>query len=183
MSNDLTRIIPSPKTTLGDRIRSIANQLRQEDEVQIKATSRILGAAAQLAENHDRLIDEVVEMVEEDLEQVAQAPQPQPYTAEKLQQQFKSLKDARAHFNLKAKSWVVLVNKLNEKFNEQTLIPPTGTPSAAQSYPSDSRSSRNTRTQDSVSQRIEGIEQELQRMRGDINHAIQLLELLVEKLL
>jgi hypothetical protein len=64
MSNDPPPMTqPVPKLSLGDRIRGIANQLRQENDVQIKATSRILGAAAQIAQNHDHLIDEVVEMV------------------------------------------------------------------------------------------------------------------------
>jgi hypothetical protein len=58
--------------TAGDRIRVIADQLKQETSLQIKATSRILGAAAQISENHDRLIDEVVELMEEDLEQHSQ---------------------------------------------------------------------------------------------------------------
>ncbi|PLZ95451.1 hypothetical protein CI594_14765, partial [Fischerella thermalis CCMEE 5196] len=60
------------KAKLGDQIRNIANRLKQETEVQIKATSRILGAAAQISENHERLINEVVDMVEEDLNQQTQ---------------------------------------------------------------------------------------------------------------
>jgi D-aminopeptidase len=102
MSDDPAPIIQtSRKPTLGDRIRGIANQLREKSEVQIKATSRILGAAAQIAQNHDQLIDEVVEMVEEDLDQQAQVQPSEPYTVEKLQQQFKTLKDAKAHFGVK----------------------------------------------------------------------------------
>ncbi|MBD2473247.1 hypothetical protein [Nostoc sp. FACHB-145] len=101
------------KTKLGDQIRSIADRLKQETEVQIKATSRILGAAAQISENHDRLINEVVEMVEEDLNNEADTSQRQTYTVEALKKQYKTLKDAKAHFNLKANSWDALVNQLN----------------------------------------------------------------------
>ena len=50
------------KEKLGDRVRKIADQLKQETELQIKATSRILGAAAQIAENHDQLITEVTNL-------------------------------------------------------------------------------------------------------------------------
>lgn len=172
-------IVPTPqKLTLGDRIRSIASQLRQEDDVQIKATSRILGAAAQLAENHDRLIDEVVEMVEDDLDQVASPPQPEPYTVEKLQQQFENFNEAKAHFNLKARGWDALVEKLNEQFSSPSAEPQ----SAATTRSSRSRSNAKKAPQDGVSQHLEGIEQELQGMRRDMSQMIQLLGLMVEKL-
>ncbi len=164
MSGDQAPIIQtSQKPSLGDRIRGIAQQLRQESEVQIKATSRILGAAAQIAQNHDQLIDEVVEMVEEDLDQQAQAKASEPYTAEKLQQQFKTLKEAKAHFTVKASSWVALASKLNEQ--------PTSSSSSA------------PRSQDSVIQRLNAIEREVQTMRGDMNQILNLLNLLAEKLL
>lgn len=153
----------SRKPTLGDRIRGIANQLRDESEVQIKATSRILGAAAQIAQNHDRLIDEVVEMVEEDLDQQAQVQPSEPYTVEKLQQQFKTLKDAKAHFGIKASSWATLASKLNEQ--------PTNSGSSG------------SRSQDPLIRRLEAIEHEVQALRGDINQALNLLNLIVEKLL
>lgn len=168
MSDDLASIVPaSHKPTLGDRIRSIASQLRQEDNLQIKATSRILGAAAKLAENHDRLIDEVVEMVEEDLDQHAQqGQQPASYTAEQLQQQFKKLSDAKAHFGIKASSWANLASKLNNQAKSS--------PVAASPKPNTS--------QDTVAQRLEAIEHEMQMLRGDINRAVALLEQIVEKL-
>jgi hypothetical protein len=168
MSNDLAPLVPnSEKSTLANRIRSIASQLRQEDEVQIKATSRILGAAAKLAENHDRLIDEVVEMVEEDLDQQAHAqahPQQPAYTTKQLQQQFKKLGDAKAHFGIKATSWANLVSKLNEQAQPPTVSSPLLNSS-----------------QEAVCQRLEAIEQEMQMMRSDINRAVALLELIVEK--
>ncbi|MEH2434405.1 MAG: hypothetical protein V7K25_09140 [Nostoc sp.] len=56
------------KARLGDQIRSIADRLKQETDVQIKATSKILGAV------------------------------------DILKQQFKTLRDAKAHFNLKVSS-------------------------------------------------------------------------------
>lgn len=114
---------PSPgKTKLGDQIRSIADRLKHETEVQIKATSRILGAAAQISENHDRLIDEVVEMVEEDLNGQANISQKQNYTVEALRKQYKTLKDAKAHFNLKANSWNALVNQLNALYLQLPVV-------------------------------------------------------------
>ncbi|MGM3306682.1 hypothetical protein ACSQ6I_12015 [Anabaena sp. WFMT] len=102
------------KAKLGDQIRNIADRLKQETEVQIKATSRILGAAAQISENHERLINEVVDMVEEDLEQKNLLYERYIYTVHILKQQFKTLREAKAHFNIKVNTWELLANKLNE---------------------------------------------------------------------
>ncbi|MBN3897588.1 MAG: hypothetical protein HWQ41_20645 [Nostoc sp. NOS(2021)] len=110
------------KARLGDQIRSIADRLKQETDVQIKATSRILGAAAQIAENHDRLISEVVDMVESDLNLEKQVSQEHIYTVDILKQQFKTLRDAKAHFNLKVTSWESLVNKLNAASSQKLII-------------------------------------------------------------
>ncbi|MBM0745249.1 hypothetical protein JOY44_27645 (plasmid) [Phormidium sp. CLA17] len=163
MSNDSDTIRPTVVTSaLGDRIRNLTSQLRQERDVQIKATSRILGAAAQIAVNHDRLIDQVVEMVEDDLDQQTQLKPSAPRTGEQLKQQFKSLKDAKAHFNLKANSWDALAAKLNEASIDSS-------PKAANA-------------QDSMVQRLAAIEQEIQLLRGDMNQVLNLLSLLVEKL-
>ena len=109
------------KARLGDQIRSIADRLKQETDVQIKATSKILGAAAQIAENHDRLISEVVDMVESDLNLEKQVSQKHIYTVDILKQQFKTLRDAKAQFDLKVSSWESLVNKLNAA-SSQTII-------------------------------------------------------------
>ncbi len=164
MSDDPAPIIQPPqKSTLGDRIRDIANKLRQESEVQVKATSRILGAAAQIAQNHDQLIDEVVEMVEEDLDQQAQQLSSEPYTVEKLQQQFKTLKDAKAHFGVKASSWAALASKLNGQAT---------TPASSGSRP-----------EDALIQRLDAIEQEIQAIHGDINQVLNLLNQIAGKLL
>lgn len=171
MSNDSALTVStSPKFTLGDRIRDIASQLRQEDEVQIKATARILGAAAQLAENHDRLIDEVVEMVEEDLNQPTQSSKPQSYTVEQLKRQFGKLSDAKAHFGMKASSWAALVDKVN-KLNE----PVTASPSPYQV-------GFNT-SQESIFQRLEAIEAKMQTLQGDVKQVLKILNLLADKLL
>lgn len=156
---------PSGKPSLGDRLRDIATQLRQEDAVQIKATSRILGAAAKLAENHDRLIDEVVEMVEDDLDRAEQAAHATPYTVKQLKQQFPKLADAKAHFNIKASTWTALVDKLNEQPS-----PPPSTPQAGFAPASGS---------DAVAARLDAIERELQGMRSDMNRMVQLLEQLL----
>lgn len=158
----------SPKPSLGDRIRDIAHQLRQENTVQIKATSRILGAAAQLAENHDQLIDEVVEMVETDLaqaepdatsHQVSPPPQlPAFYTVAQLQQQFKKLSDAKAHFGLKASSWAALAAKLNR---------PSSGAQPPGSFPGD--------TQALILQRLDAIEQDMQILHRDLEQVRHLL--------
>ncbi|MEH2264695.1 hypothetical protein [Nostoc sp.] len=110
------------KARLGDQIRTIADRLKQETDVQIKATSKILGAAAQIAENHDRLISEVVDMVESDLNLENQVTQKHIYTIDILKQQFKTLRDAKAHFNLKVNSWESLVNKLNTLSSQTSII-------------------------------------------------------------
>lgn len=140
------------KQKLGDRVRSIADQLKQETELQIKATSRILGAAAQIAENHDQLINEVVDMVEEDIDQKTQAEQT-IYTAKLLKQQFKTLRDAKAHFELKANSWVDLVNKLNSPSPRSLL---------------------------SVSERLNAIESEVKIMCVEMSQILSLLKQLVD---
>ena len=162
MSDDLTSSIqPAQNLTLGDRIRGIANQLRQENDVQIKATARILGAAAQIAQNHDRLIDEVTEMVEEDLNQQEQVHACEPYTVEHLQRQYPTLKDAKAHFGIKASSWVALVSKLNqEPINSGSPV---------------------TQPHDSLLTRLEVIEREVKAMRTDIHQILNLVSLMVKK--
>jgi hypothetical protein len=110
------------KARLGDQIRSIADRLKQETDIQIKATSKILGTAAQIAENHDRLITEVVDMVESDLNVEKQVSQKHIYTVDVLKQQFKTLREAKSHFNLKVASWESLVNKLNAASCQTTII-------------------------------------------------------------
>lgn len=139
-------------------MRSIADQLKQETELQIKATSRILGAAAQIAENHDQLIDEVVNMVEEDIEQ--NQAKSTIYTINSLKQQFNTLRDAKAHFGLKAHSWVELVNKLNSS-------------SPASIVSGDSFNS--------ISERFDAIESELRMMRVEVAQILSLLKQLVHE--
>ena len=158
------------KSTLGDRIRNIAQQLRQEGDIQIKATSRILGAAAKLAENHDRLIDEVVDMVEEDLTPPTQVSQATAYTVEHLQQQFKTFKAAKDHFGIKARSWDALVKKLNEpvQVSQQVASPPSA-PASHQAPVS-------------MTQRLDKVERAVQAMRVELDQVLQLLETLMEKL-
>lgn len=161
MSDDLDPIHPTATSALGDRIRHLTSQLRQERDVQIKATSRILGSAAQIAVNYDRLIDQVVNMVEADLDQQHPLQPSHPYTGDRLRQQFNSLKDAKTHCNLKANSWNALAAKLN-----QTSIPPVP---------------KTTSSQDAVTQRLDAIEQELQLLRGDLNQVLNLLTVLIDQ--
>ncbi|MEH1928452.1 hypothetical protein [Nostoc sp.] len=109
------------KAKLGEQIRNIADRLKQENEVQIKATSRILGAAAQISENHDRLVNEVVDMVEEDLNKQTQTYQKDIYTVDILKQQFKTLREAKNYFKLKATSWESLVKKINDSSSQKLV--------------------------------------------------------------
>lgn len=147
--------IVTHQETAGDRIRKIADQLKQETSLQIKATSRILAAAAQISENHDRLIEEVVEMIEDDLEQ--QTNSAEIITVEQLKQRFKKLEQAKAHFRVKASSWALLADKLNQKASPKTSEIP-------------------------VSQRLESIETELKALRTDINQSLDLLALILQKI-
>ena len=147
------------QSNFGDRIRGIADQLKQETHIQIKATSRILGAAAQISENHDRLIDEVSDMVQEDLDQASALVSMEPITTEQLKQQFKTLVQAKTYFDVKASSWVALTEKVNSK-TEQPL------PSLEKS---------------SVSQRLEAIDIDLKTLRTDLNQVIKMLAVIAEK--
>jgi len=107
--------------TLGDRIRRIADELREETDLQIQVTSRILGAAAQISENHERLIDEVVDIVEDDLAQNVDTYTTNTYTVEALKKKFKTLGEAKQYFDLKANSWLALAEKLNRYSNQQIM--------------------------------------------------------------
>jgi chromosome segregation ATPase len=172
MTSELTPIVSMAQTpTLGDRIRTIASQLRQEDNVQIKATSRILGAAAKLAENHDRLIDEVVEMVESDLDRAAYALESKTYSVNQLKQQFKTLKSAKAHFGIKANGWEALVAQLNNSSNMPDVVKTSQTTKRASA----------SLTKGSVDQRLENIEHEIQHMREEIHQVLHLLERLCKQ--
>ncbi|PSR17002.1 hypothetical protein C8255_14875 [filamentous cyanobacterium CCP3] len=152
----------SQPATLGDRLRGIAEELRQETDTQIKATSRILGAAAQMAQNHDRLIDEVVEMVEEDLAQ-AQRAASATYRVPGLKQKFKTLKAAKAHFDIKANSWEALATKLNEA-TESSASHKTGMPST---------------NRNDVLERLDAIEREMMSLRDSMEQVLGLLQKMV----
>ncbi|TVQ23282.1 MAG: hypothetical protein EA367_02580 [Leptolyngbya sp. DLM2.Bin15] len=165
MSDDTGSDLVPRKPTLGDRMREVANQLRQEKAIQIKATSRILGAAAQMAQNHDRLIDEVVVMVEDDLDRAAQAASATPYTVEVLKERFSSFKEAKTQLGVKATSWTTLVDKLNAQHSPSTPLPHVSPPPQE--------------TQDALSQRLDGIEQEMRSMRQELHQILTLLERLV----
>jgi hypothetical protein len=61
------------KPGLGDRIRAQVAKIREEDETQKRAISRILGASAQIAQNQDRLINDVARAVENSIDAEAAA--------------------------------------------------------------------------------------------------------------
>lgn len=176
MTHDSSPTTTGSSSRLGDRIRSIAQQIRQEDEVQIQATARILGAAAQIAQNHDRLIDEVVNIVEEDLDQAETAAPTQLYTVEQLKNAFKTLKEAKNHFSLKARSWDALVETLN-----QSQAP--GPEDSAKTLPKNSGDfSQSHRDSSLVDQRLQSIEQELQTIQHDLKHLTQLMMQMLEQM-
>ena len=159
MGQDIVSIVPDSRPkTLGDRLRGIAQELRQETDTQIKATSRILGAAAMIAQNHDQLIGEVVEMVEEDLErgQVVVT-----YNVAVLKQQFKTLKAAKDHFGIKANGWDALVAKLNEgsSYTADVLDP----------------------SQDQVSRRLGEVEAAIKSLQVSMDQVLGLLQQMVDR--
>lgn len=161
MANDAVSIISAAQpATLGDRLRGIAKELRQETDTQIKATSRILGAAAQLAQNHDQLIGEVVEMVEEDLAQIEQREPSVAYTVPDLKREFKTLKAAKAHFGIKATGWDALATKLNE----------------ANGIPISSETEVSNATPSQVLERLDRIELEITSLRGRMEQMLELLQ-------
>jgi ABC-type phosphate transport system auxiliary subunit len=160
MSQELTPALePKRKGTLGEQVRKIADQLQQDTELQIKATSRILGAAAQISENHVQLIREVVDMVEEDLDNQACVYQTINFTVDTLKQQFRTLNEAKYYFGLKANSWAALANKLNNLSTQDSM-------------PIDY-------DKNSISKRFDVIEGEIRAMRSEISQILFLLKLLI----
>jgi len=147
------KIISQDKTTVGEQIRQIADRLKQETSVQVHATAKILGAAAQISTHHDRLIDEVVEMVEEDLK-IKQKPL---FSVEILKQQFKTFHEAKFFYKLKARSWIDLANQLNC----------SDTPGPR---------SVNNAKEDAITQRLSAIEEELKRIQLQLRQIFSLLE-------
>ena len=151
--------IENQKSTYGDRIREVADQLKRETQLQIKVTSRILGAAAQISQNHDRLIDQVSEMIQEDLAQEATVERGEIVTIDELKKQFKTLSEAKKHFNLKANSWSALIDKVNQSI---------GTPPL-------------NAEQSSVPQRLESIESQLKLLGDDLSQIKNLLTMILDK--
>ena len=151
--------IENQKSTYGDRIRKVADQLKQETQLQIKVTSRILGAAAQISQNYDRLIDQVSEMIQEDLAQEATVDMGEIVTIDQLKKQFKTLSEAKKHFNLKANSWSALIDKVNQSIGISPL----------------------NAEQSSVSQRLESIESQLKLLGDDLSQVKNLLTMILGK--
>jgi hypothetical protein len=150
--------------SLGDQVRKLADQLKEESALQIKVTSRILGAAAQISENHDRLITEVTEMVEEDLDRTIFIQTTNSHTVEQLKQTFKKLEDAKSHFGVKASSWGALVAKLNNLSDQPNLPSSSNQPSNAK---------------ESIPERLDSIEHELKILRTDTSQILLLLQKLI----
>lgn len=159
MDQDTVSIVSDSRPlTLGDRLRGIAQELRQETDTQIKATSQILGAAAMIAQNHDQLIGEVVEMVKEDLDRGQSVV---TYSVAVLKQQFKTLKTAKAHFGIKANSWDALVARLNA----------VNSPTANFLDPSP----------DEVSRRLGEVEAAVKSLQASVDQVLGLLRQMVDR--
>jgi hypothetical protein len=152
--------------SLGDQVRKLADQLKEESTLQIKVTSRMLGAAAQISESHDRLITEVTNMVEEDLDRGIFIQTITLYTVEQLKQTFKKLEDAKSHFGIKASSWGVLVTKLNNSSGQNNL-------------PSSSK--QTAKAKESIPERLDSIEHELKILRTDTSQILVLLQHLISE--
>lgn len=148
--------VENEKSTYGDRIREVADQLKRETQLQIKVTSRILGAAAQISQNHDRLIDQVSEMIQEDLAQEATVER---VTIDQLKKQFKTLSEAKKHFKLTANSWSALTDKVNQSIG----ILPLNT------------------EQSSVPQRLDSIESQLKLLGDDLSQIKNLLTMILDQ--
>ncbi len=138
--------------TLGDRLREVADRLTAEQEIQIKATARILGAAAQMAQNHDRLIAEVSEMVQGDLA---------AGEVERLKREFGTLKAACAHFGKTARRWQDLAAQLSPS---RALPPGEPLDGAAQV------------------QRLQAQVQELEKRVATLQRTVEQLQALVDRL-
>lgn len=153
--------IPPTKSTetLGEKLRKIADQLKEESDLQIRVTSRILGASAQIAENQDRLIDEVADMIEEDLHLKNNEHLINTYTVESLKKQFRTLVEATSHFGLKTNKWADLVSKLNNSSEQNET------------------SAKHIKT--STPDRLETIENEIRILRTQTSQILVLLQRLI----
>jgi hypothetical protein len=138
--------------SLGDQVRQVADQLQKEKNLQIKATSRILGAAAQISKNYDQLLDEVVCMAEKDL---IQGSQKDSCSVEILKNKFGTLREAKLHFGLKASSWKTLAQAIN-------------TLSSQSNYAIDNSNA-------SIFKRLDSIEGEIQAIHTEIRQILSLL--------
>lgn len=145
--------------TLGDKVRKIADQIKEESDLQVKVTSRILGAAAQIAENHDQLIVEVTDMVEEDLDQKNSIDSIKVYDVDNLKQEFRTLKEAKSHFGLKANSWASLADKIN---NDSTQNPEFANKSIV-----------------STSERFDSLENKIEHLSSDVGQILILMQKLI----
>ncbi|WP_107666526.1 hypothetical protein [Cyanothece sp. BG0011] len=150
------------KSSISETIRTIADQLQQETKIQIKATSHILAAAAQIAENHDQLIDEVVDVVMEDLDK--ESPETQiVYTINDLKQQYQKLRNAKSALGIKANSWQSLVDKLNSKVKLENQNNSISEPSLS-----------------NLSQRLLRIENEIKMIHLEINSLVVLVNQIID---
>jgi hypothetical protein len=111
-----------------------------------------------IAQNHDQLIGEVVEMVKEDLDRGQSVV---TYSVAVLKQQFKTLKAAKAHFGIKANSWDTLAAKLNEgnSYTADVLDP----------------------CQDEISRRLGEVEAAVKSLQASVDQVLGLLQQMVDR--
>ena len=80
-------------------------------------------------------------------------------TIDQLKKQFKTLSEAKKHFNLKANSWTALTDKLNQSIDVSPL----------------------NIEQSSVPQRLESIESQLKLLGDDLSQVRNLLAMILDK--
>ena len=66
--SDVAQDEEPPRSRAGDRIRAIAGRLKEEESIQTGATLGIIRAAGKLYDNQNKLIDEVVDVSNADLD-------------------------------------------------------------------------------------------------------------------
>lgn len=143
-----------------DKVRQVADELKVEDELQKRITARILGAAAQISNNHEHLIDEVAEVSRDDIDRIEALQSSPVHSVRQLKLKFKTLSQAKAHFGVTARSWKSLVEKLNSEVSE---LMPEG----------------DKRQEQGTTERLAQIEQRLEQLQVDVQTILGIVSKLI----
>ena len=144
------------KKSIAKAVREIADNLKNETNIQVKATSKILSNAAKIAVNQDQLIDEIVDVVIEDLDTVQQTKESRLYIIGLLKKKYGTFHNAKSHLGVKARSWSALINKLNN----QSII----------------ENRNNNETKLSLNERLSSIETEIENINYRVDQLFVLLK-------